>query len=127
MIIKTFIKYKNYECIVDLNSEIPPILSNTTYLYQIFTALFSILKSGFGKSGGILVQSFYINEEVIIKFITTDYIQKSVLATNNLDTELNLRIVKNLMRKHKGILKIEGTPMTGTQLIIKFPVRRDLI
>ncbi|MDA3861795.1 MAG: hypothetical protein PF445_11285, partial [Melioribacteraceae bacterium] len=60
------IKNDNYECILDLGENVPPILSNSNLLNQIFSNLFSVVKTGFTETGGILIQTKFQSGMVLV-------------------------------------------------------------
>jgi K+-sensing histidine kinase KdpD len=120
-VVLSTLNYKDYECILDLEPNIPPILTKSTYIHQLLTNFFSIMKSENG--GGILIQSKFSDEKIIVNFITTDLITASGLDSKQ---KTNLKMMENLMNLHEGTLKIHNTKSGGTNFVLTFPLRRKI-
>jgi len=120
-VVLSTLKYKDYECILDLETSIPPILTKSTYIHQLLTNFFSIMKSETG--GGILIQSKFVGEKIIVNFITTDSITAQSLDANQ---KTNIKMMENLMNLHEGMLKIHNTKSGGTNFVLTFPLRRKI-
>ncbi len=119
------IKNENYECILDLGENIPPILSNSNLLNQIFSNLFSIVKSGFTETGGILIQTRYQSGMVLINLFTTDVLGK--LSAKKKDSfDLTFSMMQNLMKKHEGKVIYNSGAENGTSISLQFPFKRKL-
>lgn len=124
-IILSSLRNDNYECILDLDESLPPILSNSNQLNQIFTNVFSLLRNGSNDAGGILIQSRYQGENVVINIFSTGEIIN--VNNNQKDTnELNLTIIKNLMEKHEGEFVFNSNESNGTSISLKFPFKRKI-
>ena len=61
-----------YECITDLEENLPPVITQPNSIYQLLTNILSIIRAGKGNEGGILIQTKYRDEKVEIRFLTTD-------------------------------------------------------
>ncbi len=118
-------KAKGIECILDLDRDIPQILSHASYLHVMLSAVFTLLQSNDGKSG-IIVQTRANNDGVFIKFISTDFAEalshSSALEEQNVD----LMILKNIIKKHEGKLSYRANKEEGSKLIIQFPILRRM-
>jgi K+-sensing histidine kinase KdpD len=115
-----------YECIMDLEENLPPVITQPNYIYQLLTNIFSVIRSEKGNEGGILIQTKYRDEKVEIRFLTTDYEEK--LKQENLKNikDMNLRILNNIMATHEGDLFIDSDKTNGTVIILSFPIKRNI-
>lgn len=110
----------SYECVLDLEDKIPSILSNYNSLKQILMNAFSLINPLRGSGGGMIIQSRYSNETIIVKMLFTDTID----SLSNEDKEFGLNILNHLMEKHEGEMRINGNSDRGTGLIFSFPLKR---
>jgi signal transduction histidine kinase len=115
-----------YECITDLEENLPPVITQPNSIYQLLTIIFSVIRSGKGNEGGILIQTKYRDEKVEIRFLTTDFEEN--LKQDNLKNlkDMNLRIINNIMTSHEGELFIDSDTTNGTAIILSFPTKRNL-
>ncbi len=119
------LKNDNYECILDLGENIPPILSNSNLLNQIFSNLFSVVKSGFTETGGILIQTRYQSGMVLVNLFTTDVLGK--LSAKKKDSfDLSFSMMQNLMKKHEGSVIYNSGAENGTSISLQFPFKRKI-
>ncbi len=124
-VLMSSIKNSNYECILDLGENIPPILSNSNLMNQIFSNLFSILKNGYSETGGILIQTRFQSGLVLVNVFTTDNFGN--LQNKKKDSfELSLSIMNNLMEKHEGKVFYNSSEESGTSFSLQFPLKRKL-
>ncbi len=116
----------NYECVLDLEENIPSILSHPNYINQLLTYIFSFIRAKESSGGGIFVQTKYFNEKVVLRLLSTDFIPN--LPKDNLGQkgDLNLRIVNNIMMNHEGNVSIESDKLNGTVIILTFPLKRNI-
>ncbi len=125
MVIST-LKKDNYECILDLDENIPGILSHPNYLNQALMNMFLLLKPDENKVGGVLLQSKYRVGQVLLRLFTTDYYKNlekcSVTDTN----DVNIKIIKNIISQHQGKLEIDSEKNKGTIITISFPIKRKM-
>jgi signal transduction histidine kinase len=121
-VIEHSLKADSCECILDLEENIPSILSNYNSLKQILINSFSLINPLRGTGGGIIIQSRYSSETIIIKMLFTDTIEG--LAKD--DKEFGINILKHLMDKHEGEMRFSSEPGTGTNLIFSFPLKRKM-
>jgi K+-sensing histidine kinase KdpD len=124
-LIKGFFKNKNYECILDLENDLPTILSQPDYLNQILTNIFSMVRSNMSEGGGLLIQSKHVKNHVTIRIISTDYIKCLTKKTNEID-DPGFTIIQNLMKKHEGKLSFHAQPATGSHILLSFPLKRKM-
>lgn len=119
------LKNDNYECILDLGENIPPILSNSNMLNQIFSNLFTIIRTGFTEAGGILIQTRFQSGMVQVNVFTTDTLGK--LTGKEKDSyELSFSMIQNLMKKHDGKVNHNNSSDSGTSISLQFPFKRKL-
>lgn len=125
-VVLSSLKYKNYEFIWDFENDLPPILSNSTYVHQLLTNLFTLVGKDGQEAGGILIQTKYSQGNVYLRFITTDQISDiSDLAAK--DTKnLTIKMINNLMKKHEGDLEISPEDQAGTTIVLRFPLKRKI-
>lgn len=127
-LVKSFLESVNIECILDLEKDIPPILSHPNYVYQLLTNIFSMIKSYSVKGGGILIQSRFVEDRVSVKIITTTYLQ-NITENNGADAktrDLNLNIINDLMKKHEGEVKAVADAQKGSAIVLTFPLKRKI-
>lgn len=127
-LVKSFLESVNIECILDLEKDIPPVLSHPNYIYQLLTNIFSMIKSYSVKGGGILIQSRFVDDRVTLKIITTTFLQ-NIAENNSADVktrDLNLNIINDLMKKHEGELKAVAEAQKGSAISLSFPLKRKI-
>jgi signal transduction histidine kinase len=112
----------SYECVLDLEDKIPSILSNYNSLKQILMNAFSLINPLRGTGGGMIIQSRYSNETVIVKMLFTDTIDSLSIE----EKDFGLNILTHLMDKHEGEVRINSNSDRGTGLIFSFPLKRKI-
>ncbi len=125
MVNSTLTNY-NYECILDLDEKIPPMLSNPNELTQMMTNVFSFLFNKNNKPAGLIIQTRFQTGNIIIKFLCTNNINETEDERQKTSKQLNLKIVKNLVDKHHGEVSIDSDRNSGTILQLLFPLRRKV-
>ncbi len=125
-VINSSYKYNNYEVILDLQENIPSVLSNPNYLNQLLSNVFSLIKTSGSNVGGIVIQTKYLNGNVVIRIMTTDKIELSTNGKIDANKNLAQRIIKNLIKKHEGEVMFESNGSGGSLIILSFPVKRKL-
>jgi len=121
-VIEHSLRADSCECVLDLEENIPSILSNYNSLKQIFMNCFSLINPLRGTGGGIIIQSRYSNETIIVKMLFTDTID----SVSKEDKDFGLNILKHLMDKHEGEMRFSSDAGTGTNLIFSFPLKRKM-
>jgi len=124
-VINANLKAQNFECILDLDSNVPQILSHPSYLHVMLSTIFSIVRSE-NKQGGMILQTRTNDENVFIKIITTNVIEALTNAKGIEEQNLDLLILDNIVKKHEGRLSYRSTPEEGTKIIITFPIIRRI-
>ncbi|GBD88096.1 sensor protein ZraS [bacterium BMS3Abin03] len=123
-IISPSVRNKNFELILDLQKNIPMIISNRDYIYQLLTNVFTIVLSGNSSEGGILLQTKHTNNSISIRVISTAYLNLLDHNNSEINSDLSIGIIQKLMGKHEGNLKTSSNPDTGSTLILNFPLQR---
>jgi signal transduction histidine kinase len=121
------LKNSNYECVLDLENNIPSLLTNENYINQILANIFYLIKAGNNKAGGIFIQTKCINEKVSVRFLSTDYFETLNKKTQNSLIDINLKIIKNIMLQHEGEIKYESDRNKGTIINLSFPLKRKTL
>jgi len=121
-VIEHSLRADSCECVLDLEENIPSILSNYNSLKQILINSFSLINPLRGTGGGIIIQSRYSNETIIVKMLFTDTIEGIAKE----DKEFGINILKHLMDKHEGEMRLSSESATGTNLIFSFPLKRKM-
>jgi hypothetical protein len=121
------LKNSNYECVLDLENNIPSLLTNENYINQILANIFYLIKAGNNKAGGIFIQTKCINEKVSVRFLSTDYFETLNKKTQNSLVDINLKIIKNIMLQHEGEIKYESDRNKGTIINLSFPLKRKAL
>lgn len=127
-LIRSTLENAGMEIVLDFEEVLPPILTHQNYIYQIMTNIFGLIKKNNFSAGGILIQTRYKNEQVVVKLITTNKLEPFDEDKNeNIKMDLNVKIVKNLMNKHEGKFLIENLKEGGSIITCNFPLKRKVI
>lgn len=113
---------ENCEMVLDLEENIPSILSCTNYLNQILINGFSLINPLTENNGGIIIQSRYSKQSITVKMIFT----KSIDVDNMKENQIGINILKSLMEKHEGEFLIDSKNSSGCALIFSFPLIRKV-
>jgi len=124
--IKTSLNKNNYELLLDLENNLPPILSTPNYIQQILTNTFSLMVST-SDTGGIYLQTKYFNNNVILRIISTDHSNIKTDEKTNYNKNINLLMLETLMKKHEGSAKFISDSSSGSSLELIFPLKRKLL
>jgi len=124
--INSSLQAANIECILDLGEKIPSVLSHPDYLTHLLTTVFGMIKSSTPNGGGILIQTKYSNGFVIVRIVTTSFIQTLVKNSKNSSDDLNKKMVTHLMQKHQGTVEFEADERAGSSIILTFPLKKKL-
>ncbi|NWF88861.1 MAG: HAMP domain-containing histidine kinase [Ignavibacteriaceae bacterium] len=112
------LKSESYECVLDLDDTLPPVLSNPNYLKQILINAFSLTNPFKSQGGGIIIQTRYSHEIIKLKLSFTNQVNQD---ENN---QMGLKILSSLMEKHEGDFSYVSNQNNGTILIFSFPLKR---
>ncbi len=121
-VVQSSLKAKNVECILDLEKNIPPILSHPDYISQILTNVFSLLNTSSGEESGILLQTKYTQDNLVVRIITTVFIP----GFNKAEQNVEFQILSNLMKKHEGRIDVSSDQVKGSAFILNFPLKRKM-
>lgn len=121
-LIEPALNAENCECVLDLEENLPSILSNKNYLNQIFINGFSLINPLTEPGGGLIIQSRYSKQRIIIKMLFT----KTVDLNKINEQDVGLNILKSLMDKHEGEFLINSDELTGSTITFSFPLIRKV-
>lgn len=113
---------ENCEMVLDLEENIPSVLSCTNYLNQILINGFSLINPLTENNGGIIIQSRYSKQSITVKMIFT----KSIDIDDIKENQIGINILKSLMEKHEGEFLIDSKNSSGSTLIFSFPLIRKV-
>ncbi len=125
-VISTSLQNDNYECVLDLEENLPSVLSHPNYINQLLSYLFSLVKSKKSRGGGIIIQTKHQNESVCLKVLSTEYMETLVQEKTNRSTDVSMRIIKNIVAKHEGQLNFETDRTNGTSIELLLPLKRKI-
>jgi K+-sensing histidine kinase KdpD len=121
-LIEPALNAENCECVLDLEENIPSILSNKNYLNQIFINGFSLINPLTEPGGGVIIQSRYSKQRIIVKMLFT----KTVDLNKINEQDVGLNILKSLMDKHEGEFLVNSDETTGSTITFSFPLIRKV-
>ncbi len=126
-LVKSTLDNANLEYILDFENDLPSILSHPNYIYQLLTNIFSLIKNSKTKKGGVIIQTRFKDDNVILRVISTNKVDASNKAkNNNVQQNLSVSIIKNLMKKHEGQFEIGSFENSGAALVLSFPLKRKI-
>lgn len=121
-LIEPALNAENCECVLDLEENMPSILSNKNYLNQIFINGFSLINPLTEQGGGVIIQSRYSKQRIIVKMLFT----KTVDLNKINEQDVGLNILKSLMDKHEGEFLVNSDESTGSTITFSFPLIRKV-
>lgn len=124
-VVASTLKNLELECEFDLEDDIPPILSNPKQIKQILTNVFSLIKKKSKRGSGIVMQTRYVNELILLSIYVTDY-WTDFNSQQDYMSNLTVKIIKELMKKSEGKADFESSPNKGTAIYLVFPLKRKL-
>ncbi len=120
-IVKSTLDSAKIECVLDLEESIPSILSHSNYVNQILTNLFGIVRKETKKNSGMIIQTRFSNNFIVLRFISTIQLKKE-----DKEKGLNFKIIQNLVKKHEGKLLISESENSGSIFEISIPLVRKI-
>lgn len=125
-LVKSSLENASIECVLDFEKNIPSILSHQTWLYQLLSNIFSIIKSNCMGGGGLIIQTRYFAETIVVKIINTANITVAGSEQNHSSGSHNIsfRIIENIMRSHEGEFRVESFHKNSSVIALRFPLRR---
>ena len=125
--VKSTLDNANLEYILDFEDELPPILSHPNYIYQFLTNIFTIIKSVKTKKGGVIIQTRFKDQNIVLRVISTNNLNHILVNEGkNVQFNLSISIIKNLIKKHEGQFEIGSFENNGAALILMFPLKRKI-
>ncbi len=127
-VLRTSLEQYNIECVLELEKNLPPVLSHSNHLYQIISNVLQVVRTLSQGNGGVIIQTRYCNETILLKFTATVQLSKEVNGTKKIKDEatLSVNIIKNLMKKHDGEMKLEASRSGGSSITLSFPLKRKI-
>lgn len=120
--VSSSLESEKYECILNLDKNIPTILSNAVYLNQLLSNIFFLIRNNDkNKGGGILIQTKYADEKVHLRIVLTKKL-KNPESDGIMNQEFKL--IKNLMNRHEGSIFFENKKNSGSLIVFSFPLKR---
>jgi len=114
------------ECILNLDENIPSVLSHPDYLTHLLTTIFGMIKTASQNGGGILLQTKYNNGFVIVRIVTTAFIQSLTKEQKTQNDDLNIKMITHLMQNHQGIVEYDAHEKTGSSIVLTFPLKKKI-
>ena len=124
-VIKTTLDNLGLECELDLEENMPPVLSDPKDIKQMLTSIFSIIKSNSKKGGAIVIQTKYIKEKIVLSVFTTEQLV-GLSNPEEYDSNITVKLINELMKKNEGVVEFNSLPLKGTIIHLIFPMKRKL-
>jgi len=124
--ISSSLQAANIECILNLGENIPSVLSHQDYLTHLLTTIFGMIKTSTTNGGGILIQTKYNNGFVIVRIVTTAFIQNLTKDFKTSNDDLNIKMITHLMQKHQGSVEFDANELTGSSIVLTFPLKKKI-
>lgn len=120
------INSKNYEIILDLEQNLPPVLSTPNYIQQVLTNIFGMMVNTL-QTGGLYLRTKYSNNNVLLRVISTEHLDIQTETEKDYSKNINLMMLQSIMKKHEGAVNFSSSEETGSYLELVFPLRRKLL
>ncbi len=124
-VIKTTLDNLGLECELDLEENMPPVLSDPKDIKQMLTSIFSIIKSNSKKGGAIVIQTKYIKEKIVLSVFTTEQLA-GFSNPEEYNSNITVKLINELMKKNEGVVEFNSLPLKGTIIHLIFPMKRKL-
>jgi signal transduction histidine kinase len=127
-LVKSSLESLKLECVLDFEKDIPSILSHPNYIHQILANVLGLIKSMMKNEVGILIRTRYKEETIFLNVVSTSDVGESEKSapTASRSSRMTMKIIENLMRKHEGSFTIESFEQSGSQITLKFPLKRKI-
>ncbi len=125
-VIITSLQNDNFECVLDLEENLPSLLSHPNYINQLISYIFSLVKTKNSSGGGIIIQTKYQNESISLKIVSTEFIESLTKEKSGHSNDVNFRIIKNIVSKHEGQLSFDTDKLNGTNIQLSLPLKRKI-
>jgi len=119
------LKSQNFECITDLEKDLPAILSHRSYINLILSTIFTLVRKD-ESQGGVILQTRVNDNYVFIKALTTSFVEEFIQNNVTENHSLELLILENLVKKHEGKLIAKASENEGSKIVIALPIIRKL-
>lgn len=124
--ISSSLQAANIECILNLDENVPSVLSHPDYLTHLLTTIFGMIKTSAQDGGGILIQTKYNNGIVIVRVVTTAFVQSLIKNSTSNNDDLNVKMISHLMQKHQGSVDFDANELTGSSIVLTFPLKKKI-
>ncbi len=124
-IVNSTLRNLGLDCELDLEENIPPVLSDQNDLKQLLTSIFSLLKKGAKSGGAIVITTKYVKEKIVLSVFTTELIP-GIDAPNEQTSDVTVNLIKELMKKNEGSAEFNSLPLRGTIIHLVFPLKRKI-
>jgi len=125
-VIKSTLENNKIEYVLDLQKDIPAILSNPNYINHILANLFGIIKlKSFGEAA-IIIQTKFESDSIVMKVISSTNLQKENSNETDPVIKLNLKVINDIMEKHEGKVNVLSSGIGSTVVTFDFPLRRKI-
>ncbi|MBI9073177.1 MAG: hypothetical protein JEY94_16360 [Melioribacteraceae bacterium] len=127
-LVKSTLESVNLEFVLDFDEDLPSILSHPNYIFQILTNVIGLIKTNSKGNGGIIIQTRYISDDVVLKLVSTAELKSysKLLKNDSKNSDLNIKIIESLMNKHEGSFEVESFQGGGSTITLKFPLKRKI-
>ncbi len=125
-IIKSTLDNNKIEFVLDLQNDLPAILSNPNYINQILANLFGIIKIKNTEEAAIIVQTRFEMDSIVMKVISSTVIQKEASDESDPVVKLNLKVIRDIMEKHEGKVSLLTSAIGSSVVTFDFPLRRKI-
>ncbi|HID92530.1 MAG TPA: sensor histidine kinase [bacterium (Candidatus Stahlbacteria)] len=124
----------NIKIIHESEPNLPPIYADGANLKQAFLNVGLNALESMPNGGNLMIKVATDKDSILVHFIDNGVgIQKQVInkifdpffTTKEKGTGLGLPIVKKIIDKHEGKIKVESTPGKGTDVMISLPIKQE--
>ena len=113
------------ECELDLEENIPPVLSDQNEVKQLLTSIFSLIKKAAKSGGAIVINTKYLKEKIVLSVFTTEQIP-GIMTPDEQSSNVTVNLINELMKKNEGNAEFNSLPLKGTIIHLIFPLKRKL-
>ena len=113
------------ECELDLEENIPPVLSDQNEVKQLLTSIFSLIKKAAKSGGAIVINTKYLKEKIVLSVFTTEQIP-GIMTSDEQTSNVTVNLINELMKKNEGNAEFNSLPLKGTIIHLIFPLKRKL-
>ncbi len=125
-IIKSTLENNRIEFVLDLQKDLPAILSNPNHINQILANLFGIIKIKSSGEAAIIIQTKAESDSIIMKIISSAILIDKDNKEADPAIKLNLKVINDIMEKHEGKVTVVTSAIGSTVVTFNFPLRRKI-